>query len=476
MGKQAWLIVWSDRYPQHQTFGGNYKQNRAFRQSASCLISHLKKCKIPESNIGVISNPENLELLISEVHAYLDRVASLEKAERVSDFFIYYVGHGEVGHSESWRMFFPFSAENSEISTIAGWEFVETIAKRFTKSDSHKRVFGIIDACYSAHLAEELKKRNAWTAPKEAKGPKPERGLALVCSSSSQKPSSSDSVGECTQFTSALLDALGDGKEPGTKVLEGISAEALLRRIKDHLKENYSNTTRVWPELHSVVNIDGEISEVESFPALRLEGETWEPQRHLLKTIKQRTYSALKILGKTLLWTAIPFSAILLLLLFKGQPLEKFALDLPYISDFVDQFPTEEQLNQKPTVNPEDVCLTIKNDCSFPVQVEIFNLRSARKPDGSIQETGKIRRITFVLPAGVEESSRQFNAKSGPGWYMVFALKKPGFFDRETEWELISLEGEKSGTVNLFRAENSRIRLFVPKDSPQSIRGEIHVY
>lgn len=191
-----------------------------------------------------------------------------------TDLLIHYVGHG--GFRDESRDYYlairatrPLNPFYSSIMVDSLWRALRTGARQL-------RRFLVIDACFSAAAAralmspleevvkvrvKDLQEVEGAQAVQEAM---PDRGTAVLCSSSAVEPSSLAGAEGLTQFTDGLLRALGAGS---TAAGERLTLAELRGLIRAELRARY-NTQAVLPELHAPDQRLGLPQDVPLFPNL----------------------------------------------------------------------------------------------------------------------------------------------------------------------------------------------------------------
>jgi hypothetical protein len=192
-----------------------------------------------------------------------------------TDLIVHYVGHG--GFRDESRDYYlairATRAENAFYSSI----MVDSLWRTLRSSARRLRRFLIIDACFAAAAAralmaplEEVVKvkvrdlQEAEVAQAAREAALPDRGTAVLCSSSAQDPASMAGADGVTQFTGGLMQALG----AGMVATEGpLSLAQLHALVKASLSARYGETA-VTPELHAPDQRFGLPQDVPIFPNL----------------------------------------------------------------------------------------------------------------------------------------------------------------------------------------------------------------
>lgn len=189
-----------------------------------------------------------------------------------TDLLIHYVGHGGF-RDESRDYYLAIRAtrrENPFYSSI----MVDSLWRTLRGGARRLRRFLVIDACFAAAAARALmspleevvkvKLRELGEAERVEAAAQPDRGTAVLCSSSAVDPSSLAGAEGLTQFTDGLLRALGAGSAAGG---ERLSLAELRELVRGALRERYG-AEAVLPELHAPDQRVGLPQDVPLFPNL----------------------------------------------------------------------------------------------------------------------------------------------------------------------------------------------------------------
>jgi hypothetical protein len=191
-----------------------------------------------------------------------------------TDLIVHYVGHG--GFRDESRDYYlaiqATRADNPFYTSI----MVDSLWRTLRGGARRLRRFLIIDACFAAAAARalmaplqevvkvkvrDLQNAEGAQAAREALVV-PDRGTAVLCSSSAQDPSSMAGAGGITQFTEGLMQVLGAGSEAVNDRLSFAQVHAL---VKTSLSARYKENA-VAPELHAPDQRLGLPQDVPIFP------------------------------------------------------------------------------------------------------------------------------------------------------------------------------------------------------------------
>jgi hypothetical protein len=195
-----------------------------------------------------------------------------------TDLIVHYVGHGGF-RDESRDYYLAISTtrtENPFYSSI----MVDSLWRTLRSGARRLRRFLIIDACFAAAAARSLMAplqeavKVKVRALQDAEGALavgegivvPDRGTAVLCSSSAHDPSSMAGAGGITQFTDGLMQVLGTGWEAADDRLSLAQVHAL---VKASLSARYK-ADAVAPELHAPDQRLGLPQDVPIFPNVRI--------------------------------------------------------------------------------------------------------------------------------------------------------------------------------------------------------------
>jgi hypothetical protein len=193
-----------------------------------------------------------------------------------TDLIVHYVGHG--GFRDESRDYYlairATRAENPFYSSI----MVDSLWRALRSGARQQRRFLIIDACFAAAavrtlmapLEEAVKVKVR--AMQDVEGTQaardmvvlPDRGTAVLCSSSAQDPANMAGTGGVTQFTDGLMQVLRAGS---AAIKDRISLAQVHALVKASLSARYGENA-VTPELHAPDQRLGLPQDVPLFPNL----------------------------------------------------------------------------------------------------------------------------------------------------------------------------------------------------------------
>lgn len=180
-----------------------------------------------------------------------------------------------------------------------------------------------------------------------------------------------------------------------------------------------------------------------------------------ISSIKQNQLSRnswpLKNIKPIIVVASLLVSFISLIMFFSQDYQLEPASNLPILSIYKDSIISSVYDAGKPVKDPRTVSVEVRNKCSFPIQIELINLKSLtdRTDGGFAAELA--RRISFLLKPGQTECSREFNENSGPGIYMVFAVRLTNKSGTNPQWQAIEFNSKNIYSLNMFNKTNNTI-------------------
>lgn len=201
----------------------------------------------------------------------------------ITDFILYFVGHGFVSDDQEYYLLLRFARENEEESSGLP---LRALSKTVTENARDIRKFVIVDACYSGSAG------SLWPAPKgpvtqqqQSARNTPSRGVTVLCSSDSALPSKALEGHELTAFTGVLMDVLSTRHSNYPELL-------CLRDIHSLMVQWPDLTIR--PQLQSPDQREGDIADVPLFPNGEANQSPRGEEQHptLQPTVARRVYAA----------------------------------------------------------------------------------------------------------------------------------------------------------------------------------------
>jgi hypothetical protein len=201
--------------------------------------------------------------ILKEAAQFLERrQKEMEHHGRLStDLLFYFVGHaGFVGSDNAYCLFLKFTQERLLRPTSL---HITDLAEVFQENARHLRRYFILDACFAGAAPRFIfQSSRGEMIRRELDQHLPRKGVALLCSSSSQHPSKAPKGERYTMFTGALLDVLMRNQP---REEERLSLRVLGRLTADLIRDRFENAA-VRPEVHSPDQRDGDLADVPLFP------------------------------------------------------------------------------------------------------------------------------------------------------------------------------------------------------------------
>lgn len=181
-----------------------------------------------------------------------------DSGHTLTDLLFYYVGHaGFVPPDDTYCLFLRFTQERLQRGTSL---HVTDLAEVFREHARHLRSYFVLDACFAGAARHVFQSSRGEIIRRQF----PRKGVAILCSSSSQHPSKAPTGESFTMFTGALLSALAGGHP---REEQWLSLRTLGRLTEDLIRERYLDAA-VRPEVHSPDQRDGDLADVPLFPNL----------------------------------------------------------------------------------------------------------------------------------------------------------------------------------------------------------------
>jgi hypothetical protein len=247
----------------------------AFRNSAEDLTNYFLSStlfNLPRQNIIDLFNSDlSASDMLHEIADFIEKRKSESTRDglEISNLIIYYVGHGGFVGGQS--LYYLAVKSTRQTTAMTSGILVESLASAIKEQTLNLRTFVMIDACFSAAAYQCFQ-----SSPSEVVGVQVQelfrKGVSLLCSSSSKAPSRL--LENHTMFTSALLEVLNNGSSNNKKFMSFNDVSNLLR---ERLYAEHQDKA-VRPEVHSPLQTQGDITQVELFP---------NPQFTQLKTISE---------------------------------------------------------------------------------------------------------------------------------------------------------------------------------------------
>jgi hypothetical protein len=244
--------------------------SEAFKKSAEDLEAYFKgyPVKLPPENLCKLfdhtGTPVEINRVLSEFLSKAQERATQGGAP-IRDLILFYVGHGGFTKGGEQAYFLALrstEAENEGISSLRMVDLASTIKKRA----KDLRRYLILDCCF-AEQAYQYYQSSGGGDPANVAHAKallefPERGTAMLCSSS-KRDFSIAPIGEThTMFSGALLDVLQTGD---VSLDTALSLENLGHRVTRLISTKYPDIA-VRPKVSSPDQREGNVADIPLFP------------------------------------------------------------------------------------------------------------------------------------------------------------------------------------------------------------------
>jgi tetratricopeptide (TPR) repeat protein len=203
--------------------------------------------------------------MIKDVSEFVRRRTAVilnELKRPAADLLIYFVGHGEKLLPEgTYSLSVQFTEAELQEFTSLSMNDLARLIRGFART---LRCYFVLDACHSGAALEAFTDQPPTREEEQAAtNCFPDRGLALLCSSSAGDTSKAPEGNAYPMFTDAMLTALSQGHPERSKRLS-------LRDVKDlcveWLNKRYEKA-KVWPVVHSPYQFQGgELTDFPLFP------------------------------------------------------------------------------------------------------------------------------------------------------------------------------------------------------------------
>lgn len=255
------IILGASQFP----LSASLTNHVAFERSAVEFTEYLV------AKDGFSLNAENLlwlfdaDLPPNELDKEISRFLAARTSEGVvSNLIVYYVGHGSFEDDHYFLAIRTTRDDNRELSSLG----LRHLARTLSRQASRLRVFALLDACFSGEARTYFQHGgdNDEILRSDLYGLFPERGVAIISSSSGVNTSKVVVDRGVTMFSEALLSVLWHGSKDPVEELSLRDVHQLTTDAVAH-KNEYERPVR--PELHSPVQRFGDISDIPIFPNFR---------------------------------------------------------------------------------------------------------------------------------------------------------------------------------------------------------------
>ncbi len=257
------IILGASDWPHHKSLGGSAS---AFRNSANGINDFFLSSNgmaLPADNVlNLFDDSSAVSDLDASISQFLqDRIGQLKsRSSIVRDLVLIYIGHGGFIHSED-AYFLAIRSTREDGEGTSGFR-ISSLASTLKRHAGHIRRYLIIDACFAASAYAAFQSSPLEVARKNTEHElPPDRGTALLCSSSALSPSSVPIGNQYTMFSGELLQILNTGipNKPNRLSLSDVG-EAVKLSIKDKYRD-YA----IRPEVHAPDQRTGNVANVPLF-------------------------------------------------------------------------------------------------------------------------------------------------------------------------------------------------------------------
>jgi hypothetical protein len=242
-------------------------ESRSFYNSAYDVREYLcdgTGLALPRANVlSLFNDTRSSSDQLEEIAGFLENREQQLKSvgSSPSQLLIYYVGHGLFtrGAEQAYCLAVRNTNENNLGPTSMRAADLADVVKERAR---HLKRYLVLDCCFAASMYKEFQSGALTAVQVQIKKEFPERGTALMCSSSAYEPSMAPRGLEHTMFTSALIRSLRRGDAEGGPLL---TFSELGELVRDYIREEFQGNG-VRPEVHSPDQRQGDIANDPLFP------------------------------------------------------------------------------------------------------------------------------------------------------------------------------------------------------------------
>jgi hypothetical protein len=248
------VLIGASTYPRRPDWS-----NPVLRASAHAFRDYLRSA----AGFGLVPD-QVLDLFDDDTHptGQLLRIGDFlaSNARTSRDLIVYYVGHGGFHHDDYYLAVQCTQHDREFITTIESRKLAQIIRREF----SRKRVYVILDSCFSASAVNDWQGSEIDAAVRQIAKPLPRQGTAFLAAASKYDVTRAPRAERYTVFTGAMLEALTQGIDcPQPR----ISLYELYEEVSDLLRRREAEAeVESRPELHSPSQTEGDISHLRLFP------------------------------------------------------------------------------------------------------------------------------------------------------------------------------------------------------------------
>jgi len=239
-----------------------YPRKSVWSNPVLCSSAHAFRDYI-QSEMGFALPPgQVLDLFDSELDptSQLIHVGDFlaARTRTATDLVLYYVGHGGFHHDDYHLGIRCTQADREFITTLESRKLAQVIRREFGR----KRVYVILDSCFSASAASDWQGSEIEAAVRKMAQPLPGHGTAFLAAASKYDVTRAPRDERYTRFTGAILEALTHGIDSAQPK---ISLYELYEEVRSILRRREIDDAGR-PELHLPNQAEGDVSRLQLFP------------------------------------------------------------------------------------------------------------------------------------------------------------------------------------------------------------------
>jgi hypothetical protein len=403
------VLLGASESPACPQYGAMPSLGTSCRQFKSYLRDVLKFEQFPENVCDLYDNDGSPADILLEISRFIDARRGAIEAQglKVRDFLLYFVGHGDfLGEFQQYHLMLRYSnMKFAEMTSLS----VKQLSHVLREQCRELRRYLIIDACHAGGAVDhQWQGADAQEVYRQTVESIPQRGIAVLCSSSKRVRSLAPMDEACTMFTGALLEVLSSAHDGyGTRLSLNDVGHLVQRRISEKYKSG-----GVRPEVHAPYQPEGSLAELPLFP----NGSSLE-----LPSLRRH---AVRMPARLFVWGTglIALFAVCASVAFHPQPtaiVPTGSGDSADMPNAVPYEPVKPDLMRPPRLNTAEVTLQARNFTGKPLQLLMHNWRSElkRREDDS-PVGGASLWSTHELPS--DDSPEEITLGKDSSWYSFF--------------------------------------------------------
>lgn len=248
------ILLGASEFPR----SGHYNGSEAFLNAKKRIRNYFEtrfSLQEPQDILDLFDKDYEPNKIDGEIDIFIK-----ERHSKIKDLIIYYVGHGGHDNNNGFLLTIRQSRDsNLAVSSITA----QNLGKTLSRAGSQLRLFLILDCCFAGDLFTKFQSPFIDVVQRDIANNFPDNGIALLCSSSKDKPSVIVKNGKITMFSEALDTTLRKGSPQ-------IKSEYLTLRDVGNLTFSYIKAYNpgeaVRPEVHTPLMPQGDIADIPGFP------------------------------------------------------------------------------------------------------------------------------------------------------------------------------------------------------------------